>query len=71
MKKQPTTPLEDWITAAEVSKMLGVTPQHVTYLVRHGELVGKKVTNRLILINRQSVEAWTPKRRKRKEKPIE
>jgi excisionase family DNA binding protein len=71
MKKQPTTPLEDWITTAEAAHIMGVTQRHVIHLVSREQIEGKKITDRLILVNRQSVEAWTPKRRKRKEKSID
>jgi excisionase family DNA binding protein len=62
--------MENWITTAEAAELLGVTATYVGILARRGVFETRKVNNRLLLVNRQSLAGWTRKR-KRKDKPIE
>jgi excisionase family DNA binding protein len=35
--------VEEWITTKEAAKALGVTPQHMAYLLRKGIVKGQKI----------------------------
>ncbi len=71
MAKRKSVPLENWLTTAQVAEQLGITQRHVQELCVSGGLECRKIAPRLILVNPQSVAEWRPKRRRRKDKPIE
>ena len=68
--KRNDTPVDDFITTAEAAEILGVTRAYVVMLVARGQLKARKLSNRLWLVNRQSLEGWERKR-KRREKPTD
>jgi hypothetical protein len=70
MTKRKDIPLEQWPTTTQASKLLGITHRMVAYLCEHGELECRKIADRW-LVSPQSVADWTPKRKRRKDKPIE
>ena len=69
MSKRKSDSVENWITTAEAAELLGVTSKYIGKLVRSGIFEGRKVNNRLLLVNRLSLEGWERKR-KRKDKPL-
>ena len=50
--------LEDWITTAAAAKMLGKTQRRIHQLVIEEKLVGNRVSPRLWLVSKQSVEDY-------------
>lgn len=71
-KRKKTLPIEEWITAAQAGKMLGISRAHIHRLIQSGEFEARFVVGRW-LVNPQSVKGWTRKRapNKQKDKPIE
>ncbi len=70
MTKRKDLPLENWLTALQAANAMGITKRHVINLCESGELEGRKLFDRW-LVDPQSVADWTPKRRRRKDKPTE
>ena len=66
MTKRKMAPVEEWITTKQAAVLLDITARHVNELIAQGVFEARKVTPRLTLVNRQSFEGWTRKR-KRKE----
>jgi excisionase family DNA binding protein len=52
------TVMTDWITAAEAAKILGRTRRRVLQLIHEGKLQARKMTPRLWLVYRKSVEDY-------------
>lgn len=59
---------KEWITTQEAAQILGVTPHHITYLLRTGKLKGKKFV-RDWMVDRNSVEEYAASNRKPGPKP--
>jgi branched-subunit amino acid aminotransferase/4-amino-4-deoxychorismate lyase len=70
MTKRKNIPLEDWITPTQAADLLGITQRHVLNLCKRDELECRRIVDRW-LVSPQSVADWTPKRKRRKDKPIE
>lgn len=72
MGKRKSTPVEEWITAAQAGVLLGVTAYHVKRLIKSGKLEGLFI-GMLWMVNPDSLAGWTRKRapNKPKDKPIE
>ena len=70
MPRRADDSIKNWITTAEAAALLGVTSSYVVKLIHNGIFEARKLNNRLLLVNRQSLEGWSRKR-KRKIKPIE
>jgi excisionase family DNA binding protein len=68
MAKRKSTPVEDYITSSEAAQILGVTRVYVNQLLARGVLRGRKMTDRLWMVERSSLPNWT---RQRKHKPKE
>ncbi len=64
MTKRKDTSVENWITVAEAAEILGITPNYVGKLIRTGRFEARKVTNRLLLVNKESLEGWTRKQKR-------
>lgn len=56
-------PLDDYMRVAEAALELGVTSQQVRQLVKQGRLQAERLSARLYLVERQSVEAYKHSRR--------
>ena len=50
--------LEDWITTAEAARLLGLTARRILQLIDEGKLEGYKLTPRMTLVSRISVEKY-------------
>jgi len=59
---------EEWITTQEAAEILGVTPHHITHLLRIGKLKGRKFV-RDWMVYRISVEEYAASNRKPGPKP--
>lgn len=59
---KPSKEETEMMTTNEAAQTLGVTRQHIVNLLNAGILEGYKVTNRLWLVNRQSLEGWKRQR---------
>jgi len=70
MAKRNGNRVENWITTAEAAELLGVTASYIGKMIRRGVFESRKVNNRLLLVNRLSLEGWERKR-KRKGQSIE
>jgi excisionase family DNA binding protein len=70
MTKRKDIPPVEYVTTTEAAALLGITRYSVNRLITAGTFEGRKVNNRLWLVNRASLANWTPKR-KHREKPIE
>lgn len=68
MTKRKVIPVEDWITTRQAADLLGVHYSYIGKLIAAGVLEGRKVNNRLWLVNRASLANWTPKRKRRDKK---
>jgi excisionase family DNA binding protein len=64
------TPAADqqWISTKEAAEIIGVTRDHVTHLLRTGQLTGEKFV-RDWMVDRVSVEDYAAKERKPGPKP--
>ena len=56
--KGTADPFEDWITTAEAAEMLGLTQRRVRQLLDEGELEFRKVTPRLVMVYKPSIENY-------------
>lgn len=54
---------EEWITTQEAAEMIGVTRDHITYLLRTGQLEGKKFV-RDWMVDKASAEQYAASERK-------
>lgn len=70
MVKHEKPPLEEWLTTTQAAERLGVTKRYLRALVKAGRFEGRLLAGRL-LVNPDSLEGWTRKRKRRKDKPIE
>ena len=59
---------EEWITTSEAARIIGVSRDHVSYLLRTGQLRGKKFA-RDWMVAKNSVEEYAAKERKPGPKP--
>ncbi|MBN1890339.1 MAG: helix-turn-helix domain-containing protein [Thermoflexales bacterium] len=61
------------ITAREAAALLGVSGRTVLRLIASGDIEGVQLASRDWVVNRDSLEGYTPKKRGRKpkDKPIE
>jgi excisionase family DNA binding protein len=57
------TSVDDFVTTTEAAETLGVTRAYVVMLIARGVLKARKVTSRFWLVNRQSLEGFTRKRK--------
>lgn len=64
MTKRKDTQVADFVTTREAGEILGITPRHVNWLIAHGVLEAVKVTSRLTLVRRDSLENYQPKRKR-------
>jgi len=58
----------DWITTEEAAQIIGVTISHMSYLLTHGYVKGKKF-GRFWMVDRTSAEIYAAKDRKPGPKP--
>jgi excisionase family DNA binding protein len=63
-KQKETPPVEEWITTREAAGLLGLHYTYIVDLIHNGTLQGRKVNNRLWLVNRASLENYQPKRKR-------
>jgi excisionase family DNA binding protein len=59
---------EEWITTKEAAKILGITPEHMAYLLRKGIVRGQKI-GRDWITTRSAVEEYKENRPKPGPKP--
>ena len=59
---------EEWITTQEAAKIIGVTRNHIRYLIRYGKLEAKKF-GRAWMVSRKSAEEYAATERKPGPKP--
>jgi excisionase family DNA binding protein len=59
---------DEWITTNEAAKLIGVTPQQVRYLLRHGILRGRKFGH-VWMVERRSAKEYKESERKPGPKP--
>jgi hypothetical protein len=59
---------ENWITTEEAAQLIGVTISHMSYLLRHGYVKGKKF-GRFWMVDRASAETYAAQERKTGPKP--
>lgn len=64
-KRKDTTTENEYIVATEAANALGISRVHVDRLLAQGVLRGRKVTNRLWLIDKSSLKNYQPKRRRK------
>lgn len=65
MVEQKDTEQMEWMTAAQAAQELGITSRWVRYLIERGVLVGQHLSDRVILVKRESLANYTPKRKRR------
>ena len=58
----------EWITTKEAARILGVTLNHVSYLLRTGKIKGKKF-GYFWMVDKSSAEEYASKERKPGPKP--
>jgi excisionase family DNA binding protein len=54
--------LKDWITTAEAGRLLGLTARRIRQLIDEGEIEAQKLTPRMTLVTRASVERYRLKK---------
>lgn len=59
---------EEWITTREAAELIGVSIHHISYLLRHGLIEGKKFGN-FWMVNRYSAQTYASQERKTGPKP--
>jgi len=55
--------LEDWFRVTDAAAELGITSRHVRTLIQQGALQARRLSPRLYLVQRQSVEHYKQVRR--------
>jgi excisionase family DNA binding protein len=65
MTKHESTPIENWISTGQAAKRLGVSRRHVDRLIQSGKLEGRMIAGALWLVNPDSLEGWTRKRKQK------
>ena len=61
---------KDYLTVAETAKVLGMTRQGIYKLIYRGDLVAAKLSSRLTLIKRESIDKMLDGLHIQKEKPM-
>jgi excisionase family DNA binding protein len=59
---------DEWITTQEAAEIVGVTPNHIRYLIQHSKIEAKKF-GRAWMVSRKSAEEYAETERKPGPKP--